>query len=111
MLGGRFPGGKLAGAGAAVPSKKRLAAASTVRLSRNKFRSSSSSGSSPTMARKDATSAALAMEYYDAPACRGGVRSAEKDGSPVEISVRRRAREVGGLRAGALWDGDGAPRR
>ena len=40
-----------------------------------------------------------------------GVRSAEKDGSPVEFSVRRRAREVGGLRAGALWDGDGVPRR
>ncbi len=42
---------------------------------------------------------------------RTGVRSAEIDGSPVEFSVRRRAREVGGLRAGALWDGDGVPRR
>ena len=35
----------------------------------------------------------------------------EKTGGPVEFNVRRRAREVGGLRAGALWGGGGGPQR
>ena len=30
----------------------------------------------------------------------------EKTGGGVEFNVRRRAREIGGLRAGALWGGD-----